>query len=167
MKYFSYQTFNLISEHFQDTSQCQYCLFYFLKCSLALWFLHASSALQHYLLHSLLPGHFWDRSWLSSVHSGCWNCGCEVISWDLRHRDIFLKATLVASCWWFGCCSLVYLLHLPLEPEVFLCTSVWITWGYQIFHSFSLIWSDLRTGPCTGMYWDPGGSWVKQAVEGR
>lgn len=26
------------------------------------------------------------------------------------------------------------------------------------FHSFSLMWGDLRAGPCAGMCWDPGGS---------
>lgn len=31
---------------------------YFLKCPIVLWFLHASSALQHHVLHSLPPGQF-------------------------------------------------------------------------------------------------------------
>lgn len=43
---------------FRRPLSARYCLFYFLKCPIALWFLHASSALQHYLLHSLLPGQF-------------------------------------------------------------------------------------------------------------
>lgn len=118
---------SFISEHFQETSQCQYCLFYFLKWPLSLWFLHASSALQHCLLHSLLPGQFLGQR--LAIFWSLWLL--ELWMWGdfLGHGDVFLKATSVASCWWFGCCSLIYLLHFPLEPEIFLCTSVWITPG--------------------------------------
>lgn len=103
-----------------------------------------------------LQASFWDRGWLSSGHSGqLWAWGGFLGPWTQRYIiESHLGGQLLVV--WLLLCGLSA--PSPLGARDISLHFSLNHLGVPMFHSFSLMWGDLRRGPCAGTCWDPVGS---------